>query len=285
MWQFLTFLLPPVKAFVVCLVFVLIARPVAAAPSISITSLPSTLVAGQSFTVAASASSLIANAAYYTKIRLGTSTDALNKGQTNNSLNDSPDDWLGDSDSWSKFPQITADSSGNWSGNIVGRPSDTAVIGSNVVTVRMRKTDGSTNYDSSTSSVFVDPAPTSTPTPTLTPTPTSTPTPQATATPTSVPTPTKTPTPTPIKTPTQTPTKIPSPTPTEIPEDTPEVTPMVLGESVVNDESSPSAYTQNNSWRPMVISLLLVATGLAILAGFYTWNIARQKYLSDILDK
>ncbi len=34
----------------------------------------------------------------------------------------------------------------------------------------------------------------------------------------------------------------------------------------------------------MVISLLLVAIGLAILAGFYTWKIAREK-TSGILDK
>lgn len=120
-----------------------------------------------------------------------------------------------------------------------------------------------------------DPTPTSTPTPT--------PTPQATATPTSTPTPTKTPAPTPTPKPTATPTSTPTLMPT--PDETPDATPMVLGESVTNDEASPSAFVSNNSWKPLVISMLLVATGLAILAGFYTWNIAREKYLSDILDK
>ncbi|MBI3956314.1 hypothetical protein HY339_03590 [Candidatus Gottesmanbacteria bacterium] len=112
---------------------------------------------------------------------------------------------------------------------------------------------------------------------------TPTPTPQPTAAPTPTPAPTKSPTPTPTKTPTltSTPTPTSQPTPTE----TPEATPMVLGESVETKTSSPSSFTQNNSWRPMVISFLLVATGCAILAGFYTWKIAREKYASDILDK
>lgn len=114
------------------------------------------------------------------------------------------------------------------------------------------------------------------------PTSTSTPTPQNTATPTLTPTPTKTPTPTLTKTPTPTlsPTKQSTGTPTDTPDETPEATPVVLGESVGNDSSSPSAITPNNSWKPWVISMLLVATGLAILAGFYTWKIAREKLLS-----
>lgn len=119
------------------------------------------------------------------------------------------------------------------------------------------------------------------PTPTPSPTPTSTLTPS----PTSAPTATKTPTPTATKTPTPTATKTPTPTPTEEPEDTPESTPLVLGETVENETASPSTYTQHSAWKPIVISFLLVATGCAILAGFYTWKIAREKYLSDILNK
>lgn len=131
------------------------------------------------------------------------------------------------------------------------------------------------------------PTSTSTPTPTITPTPTKTPTPTQTTTPTATVTPTKTPTPTQTKTPTPTPTPVPikqiTPTPTDISEDTPEVTPEVLGDSM-KSVSSASSTTQNNSWKPIVISMLLVATGLAILAGLYTWKIAREK-TSGILDK
>lgn len=105
--------------------------------------------------------------------------------------------------------------------------------------------------------------------------PTATPTPQST----SSPTPTSTPKPTATSTPTPTPTKQATPTPSKIPEETP----MVLGETI-EDEASPSSFTQNDSWKPIVISMLLVATGLAILAGLYTWKIAREKY-SDILNR
>ncbi|MDP1721758.1 MAG: lamin tail domain-containing protein [Candidatus Gottesmanbacteria bacterium] len=148
--------------------------------------------------------------------------------------------------------------------------------------------------------------------PSPTPTPTPTPTPQATATPTFTPTPTKTPTPTPTTKPTATPTPTAVATPTKTP--SPTSTPMstlmvskspspgvpstaedaeeqpavrelfVLGERVEAKTSSPSAYASNNSWKPMVISMLLVAIGLAMLAGVYTWKIAREHH-SDILDK
>lgn len=133
------------------------------------------------------------------------------------------------------------------------------------------------------------PTPTATLTPTNTPTPTKTPTPTLTPTGTPTNTPTKTPTPTPTSgitasvTPsaTSTPTKQSTPTPTEVLEETPEETPTVLGESVEVKMSSPSALVQNNSWKPLVISMLLVATGLAILAGLYTWKIARAKMMEN----
>src|SRR3989344_1796394 len=116
------------------------------------------------------------------------------------------------------------------------------------------------------------------PTPTLTPTPK----PQNTTTPTSTSIPTKTPPPTASKIPTPmlTLTKQPTRNPIDTPDETPEATPVVLGESVGSDSSSLSAITPNNSWKPLVISILLLATGLAILAGFYAWKIAREKNLS-----
>ncbi|MEK7543358.1 MAG: hypothetical protein AAB557_00655 [Patescibacteria group bacterium] len=157
----------------------------------------------------------------------------------------------------------------------------------------------SVNWTNNTVTVSLnepDPTPTFTPTPTLIPTAT----PQPTVASTSTPTPTKTPTPTSTPKPTTPsptppsnaagtfdvpPTKQPSPMPTEIPVETPEMTPIVLGISDTIEDSSPSAYTQNNSWKPLVISLLLVATGLAILAGFYTWKIAREKVMKDEEEK
>lgn len=144
----------------------------------------------------------------------------------------------------------------------------------------------SVNWSSNTLTVLLnepDPIPTSTPT--VTPTPTPTPEPTATPTftpiPTKTPTPTVTPKPTVSSTPTPTPTIRSTPMPTEIPVETPEITPMVLGEVAENTPSSPSSYTQNNLWKPIVMSLLFVSTGLAILSGFFTWKIAREKYLKE----
>lgn len=147
------------------------------------------------------------------------------------------------------------------------------------------------------------------PTPTSTPTPTPTPQPTATLIPTPIPTSTKTPTPTPTSKPTVTPTptalsiptKTPTPTgnptltslslksslvvvpsPVEKAEDQPAVgEPFVLGERVEAKMSTPSAYTTNNSWKPMVTSMILVAIGFAILTGVYTWKIAREKVMKD----
>ena len=147
------------------------------------------------------------------------------------------------------------------------------------------------------------------PTPTSTPTATPTPQPTATSTPTPIPTSTKTPTPTPTTKPTVThtptalsiPTKTPTPTgnptltsiplksplvgvssPAEKTEDQPAAgEPLVLGERVEAKMSTPSAYTTNNSWKPMVTSMLLVAIGFAILTGVYTWKIVREKVMKD----
>ncbi len=158
----------------------------------------------------------------------------------------------------------------------------------------------SVNWSGNTISVLLnepDPTPTNTPTPTPTPRPTETPTvtPAPTSTKTPTPTPTNKPTATPAPTPLVTPSKIPTPTGTTMPtplssisppigvnpsvEKTEEQSlvgePLVLGDRVEAKTSSPSSYVSNNSWKPMVASLLLAAMGFAILTGVYTWKIAR----------
>jgi cell division septation protein DedD len=129
----------------------------------------------------------------------------------------------------------------------------------------------------------VTPTPTPTPVPTATPTPTKTPTPTPTKTPT--PTPTKTPTPTPTKTPTPTPTKTPTPTPTTIVEPSSEPTAIVLGaqEEKGGEESSGST---SPPIKPLIISILFVALGLAILSLLLLWKKLPQFHSADdILDK
>jgi hypothetical protein len=179
------------------LVSLMLPKIVFAAPSITIVSIPDSLMIGNSTTVSASASGLIANNTYNIKIRLGINTSELTKGQTNNTANSSPDDWLSDTSSWSKFPIITADSDGNWNGNIVVRPADGASVGSNVAILRLHKIDGGQNYDSSSVNINIvaspTPVPTNTPGPTNTPSPSNTPVPSSTPRPTATPKPSNTP--------------------------------------------------------------------------------------------
>lgn len=180
--------------------------------------------------------------------------------------------------------------SGSWSGQVKMRFSteDAEYKGPGDYELKLRRFSGnSKNFSGESNTLMVAltaALPTLTPTPTTNPTSTSTPNPTATPMPpTATATPTKVPTPTMIKTPTPTltPTEQSITTPTATKDETPETTPMVLGETIESEPSSPSSFTQNNSWKPLVISLLLVATGLAILAVFYTWKIARKKFLFE----
>ncbi len=161
------------------IVFLLYGLTPVKAVSVTITNVPSEVTIGNPFTLTAVVSGLVANFTYYTKIRIGQTSSDMNKSQTNNPLNDSSQDWLSDTDAWSTFPQITSDSSGNWNGSVIGRPGNTAIAGTNLVVLRIRKTDGSTNYDSGAFSFNVNPAssPTPSPSPLLTPTPSPSPTP------------------------------------------------------------------------------------------------------------
>ena len=157
------------------------------AVSITIANVPSEVAISNPFTFTAIASGLAVNSTYYTKVRIGQTLGDLNKGQTNNPLNNSPQDWLSDTDTWSTFPQITSDGSGSWNGSVIGRPGNTTVVGTNLVVLRIRKTDGSTNYDSGTFSFNVNLASSPAPSPSSSPTPASTPIQTPTVTPSSIP--------------------------------------------------------------------------------------------------
>lgn len=107
----------------------------------------------------------------------------------------------------------------------------------------------------------------------LLPTPTHTPTPMPTQTPTSNPTEAPTNTLQPTPTPSRTPTPTSKPTATSRP--TPGVVSDILGiqqvvtEEAVSGESSPAGVAQT---RPMVFSLLLVGTGLGLIATVLAWQ-------------
>lgn len=264
--------------------FIAFPRYVFAARSMTITSDKTSLFGDEEMTITASVSGFTPGETIYIKGAFYQEGSTNYFGYTRNG-----DSWIKNGDTSTNQRSIVVDS---WDGNLSVKSdfADSGYKGEGEYKAKVGfyyTTSGgnpsSVNWTSNNVTVSLnepDPTPTSTPTPT--------PTPQATATPTPTPTPTPTKTPTPTPTPTKqatpTPTKLPTPTPTEIPVETPEATPMVLGEAIENKTSSPSSYAQNNSWKPLVISMLLVATGLAILAGLYTWKIARER-TSGILDK
>ncbi len=251
-----------------CIVLYILAFPSSVlAATVSITSIPSDLTALTSFTLSASASGLIPNAPYFAKIRLGVSITSLTKGQTFNSSNDSPNDWLSDTDSYSLFSQIITDGFGNWSGDAIGRPSESSSVGDNYVVLRLRRTDNSTNYDSSGVLVHVSPAPTSMPTPTPTPTntPTSTVAPSQTVTPLTV-VATSTLTITSTRMVTSTPIVSGKIISTNVVED-----PVILGvedreEDILESSSTGKTNDKTNQTKSFIIALLFISAGIGLFA-------------------
>ena len=254
--------------------FIVFPSHVLAARSMTITSDKTSLFGDEEMTITASASGFSPGETIYIKGAFYQEESTNYFGYTKNG-----DSWIKNGDTSTSQRSIVVDS---WDGNLSVKSDfvDSGYKGEGEYKAKVGfyyMTSGgnlsSVNWTSNNVTVSLNE-----PDPTPTSTPTSTPTPQPTATPTPTPTPkpTATPTPTPPAKQDLAPQGTPTPTPTatEIPEETLEVTPMVLGETV---ESEPS-------WKPIVISMLLVATGLAILAGLYTWKIAREK-TSGILDK
>lgn len=133
------------------LLFTLSARSAFAAVTITINNATGSLTIGQSFSLSASASGLATDSGYYAKIRIGSTSGSLNRGQTQ-----SGSDWLSDTDDWTKFPPIFADSAGFWSGNLTGQPGSLTSPGRNLVVLRLRKISTGTNYDSAALPVTIE---------------------------------------------------------------------------------------------------------------------------------
>ncbi len=123
---------------------------------VAITSQPPNLEVGSPFTLSASTGGLVASSSYYLKIRIGSTSATMTKGQTFNNQNDSPDDWLSDGTDWTLFPTFLTNFSGVWSGEITGRPGDGVTPGQNYLTVRIRKVGASTNSDSASVAAVIN---------------------------------------------------------------------------------------------------------------------------------
>lgn len=110
--------------------------PEAQSPSPTVQfSLPDNLTVGKEFEITFTTSN-IEPGSYYVKSRMGVDSSHLTLGQTFNS------EWLGDTDSWSKFPQVSSSS------KVKVRLSPTASAGNHVLKVRLKKTDSDKIYDS-----------------------------------------------------------------------------------------------------------------------------------------
>lgn len=159
------------------LAFFFFAPPVWAATSAAIVSSPSSVAIDTPFDLQISIQGDV-NTTYYLKARIGASTSSLTKGLTNNLQNNSPDDWLTDNDSWSKFPIGTTNSSGSWQGSLKVKTSSTIIAGNNLLVFRIRKVGVTTTYDSLSKTITISSSsPLPTPTPTTSPNPSSTPSP------------------------------------------------------------------------------------------------------------
>lgn len=189
-------------------------------------------------------------------------------------------DWYTGSVGTSYFPIDILSSDATVSATVqaqIGAPSIMDYPGPGMYKLRIRRYTSSSNYSySEPYDVTID-VPTPSPSPTLTPT--------TTNTPTQIPASTKTPSPTqsnPVVTPTKTltPTKISTPTPIVIVSDEPNnftegtTGGVVLGDSqdapLVEKYASPSS---NTRLKPLIISSLIVAIGLALLSGVVAWNL------------
>lgn len=194
------------KKYLILIIFILsfiFPSSIFAAPSIVVSTFPSSIIAGTEFETTFNAIGLTPDSNYYAK-SLG--------GENQTEVDTWNSSWLQQNDAWASMPVFTSNSEGSASAIIKSRFETTTSGGNKEFLMRIRKTDGSTNYDSTPVTILVN-----TPTPSPTPTPTEAPTEEPTSEPTKAPTPTPTSTPIKTTTPKPTPTKTPIIESTDIP--------------------------------------------------------------------
>lgn len=117
------------------------------APEIGV-SLNDNLFLGEEFPIKLTLKNFDSNQDYYLKFRAGVDENSLTKAQTKNGSA-----FYGDSESWSKFPEVATDGSGKFEGQIMGRINEDKPSGQYYVRIRVHKKDGDTFYDSATKTV------------------------------------------------------------------------------------------------------------------------------------
>jgi len=245
-------------SFIALAIFLFSPKKVSAAISITIDSSPSQARIGEEFTISVSMAGLEVGVSYYIKSRIGKTSSQMNKGET---FNTSTSSWLGDTATWTDFPTISANAEGSASASLKSRAKQSAEVGENRLTVRLRKVGASSNAGDSDPVVInliEAPTPTPLPTPTLEPL---------------APTPTSEP-------PTSTPTLSPTPTPKAT-----KVVGTTLSGEILGEEASPEAFypwqaTQEGEEaqeatqsKRRILPYIFLGLGLTFLgvAAFWLW--------------
>lgn len=246
--------------FIVILFIVFFPQEIFAASSVSISSFPSSVIAGEEFNIIFGASGLNPDTQYNMKALGGSSfteVDAWNSS------------WLQQNASWSSMPEFSSNFEGSASATTKARFDLDIASGSKELKIRIRKVGVDPYYDSPVVNLSVT-AVTPTPTPAPTDTPTPTPTPTSTPIPTSTPTKTPTPTPTLVKTVTLTPTAKPTVFSTSSlageENDSEEVVLGLRNELVSSDNSTRPADLMEKKKFPL-LPFILISAGILCIGG------------------
>lgn len=231
---------------------------------ISIDSVPTSIMAGNEFSVSFTGTSLTSNSSYFVKAMGG---DSFYDVQTKN---ESTSAWLAWNASWTDMPSFNSNTEGTMSATIKAQFKSDISAGDKQFKIRIKRSDSSTTYDSSTVSISV-----STPTPTPTRNPTSTPTPAPTNPPT--PAPTALPTPLPTKSPTPRPTATPTPQILGSETDNPQVDTLALRDSLKTSTPSPTPISKKSNTMFPIVAGAFVFSGVALVGTAFFLAYKKQK--------
>lgn len=240
------------------LIFLIFPQKVNATPIIKIDSFPSTAISGQEFDINFSVSELSVDTNYYAKSLGGIDFNEVDTWNSN---------WLQQNAAWTNMPTFLSNAEGSASGVLKSRFALTTSEGNKDYKIRIRKTDGTTNYDSDVVTILI-----STPSPSPTPTPTNPPTQAPTQAPTA--SPTKSPTSVPTKTVTSKPTSKPTPTEKST-EESLVLEPQVLSLSTIASSPEPEKnLPAGKQGKLPIVAIILIISGIGCLGygGYLLYN-------------
>jgi len=129
---------------VLLFVSLLLPTPIFAQNNIEIVDLPDRVAIGKEFELSVEIA-MSASSAYYIKARSGA---ALNKMPSASTFNPSTKTWLSDNSAWTKFPTITTDDAGFWSGNLKVKTKESAKLGFNLILITLKEISTGEKFNS-----------------------------------------------------------------------------------------------------------------------------------------